>query len=56
MKKSLAILGGAGAIGRAVTKAALSANWHFIVLYLEETVFNYPFPYGDDIKYIDIFD
>ena len=56
MKKSLAILGGAGAIGRAVTKAALSANWHVTVLDLEQTVCKYPVPDGADIKYIDLFD
>ena len=38
MTKSLAILGGAGAIGRAVTKAALREKWHVTVLDLEQTV------------------
>ena len=56
MKKTLAIFGGAGAIGRAVTKAALSANWHVTVLDLEQTVCKYPVPDGADIKYIDLFD
>ena len=56
MKKSLAILGSAGAIGRALTKAALSANWHVTVLDLEQTVCKYPVPEGANIKYIDLFD
>jgi len=56
MKKSLAILGGAGAIGRALTKAALSENWHVTVLDLRKTVDTYPVPEGADVKYIDLFD
>jgi NAD(P)-dependent dehydrogenase (short-subunit alcohol dehydrogenase family) len=36
MKKSLAILGGGGGIGRALTKAALSENWHVTILDLKK--------------------
>lgn len=56
MTKSLAILGGAGAIGRAVTKAALSEKWHVTVLDLKKTVDQYPVPEGANVKYIDLFD
>ena len=56
MKKSIAILGGAGAIGRALTKAALNENWHITVLDLKKTVDKYPVPESAEVKYIDLFD
>ena len=56
MKESIAILGGAGAIGRALTKAALNENWHITVLDLKKTVDKYPVPEGAEVKYIDLFD
>ena len=56
MTKSLAILGGAGAIGRAVTKAALREKWHVTVLDLKKTIDQYLVPEGANVKYIDLFD
>ena len=56
MTKSLTILGGAGAIGRAVTKAALREKWHVTVLDLKKTIDQYMVPEGVNVKYIDLFD
>ena len=46
MKKTLAILGGAGAIGRALTLNAIINDWHVIVLDLESTLEKYSVPKG----------
>ena len=56
MKKTLAILGGAGAIGRALTLDATANDWNVIVLDLESTIEKYPVPNGVEYKYIDLFD
>tara|TARA_B100001057_G_scaffold7429_1_gene6798 strand:- start:2829 stop:3554 length:726 start_codon:yes stop_codon:yes gene_type:complete len=56
MTKTLAILGGAGAIGRALTLNAISNDWNVIVLDLESTIEKYPVPNGVEYKYIDLFD
>ena len=56
MKKSVAILGGAGAIQRALTKAALNENSHITVLDLKKTVDKHPVPESAEVKYIDLFD
>ena len=56
MKKTLAILGGAGAIGRALTLNAIANDWNVIVLDLESTIEKYSVPNGVEYKYIDLFD
>ena len=55
MKKTLAILGGAGAIGRALTLNAIINDWHVIVLDLESTLEKYSVPKGVEYKFIDLF-
>ena len=56
MKRILAILGGAGGIGRALTLEAIRNDWHVIVLDLEATLEKYPVPNGVEYRYIDLFD
>ena len=56
MKRTLAILGGAGAIGRTLTLYAIKNDWRVIVLDLKSTIEKYSVPSGVEFKYIDLFD
>lgn len=56
MTRNLAILGGAGAIGRTLTKRALSEQWHVIVLDLPASLAAHPPPRDVTTISIDIAD
>ena len=56
MTRTLAILGGAGAIGRTLTLYAIKNDWRVIVLDLKSTIEKYSVPSGVEFKYIDLFD
>ena len=56
MKRTLAILGGAGAVGRTLTLYAIKNDWRVIVLDLKSTIEKYSVPSGVEFKYTDLFD
>ncbi len=56
MKQKLALLGGAGAIGRALTTRALTEGWEVTVLDLHASLSAHPVPEGVEAVPIDIAD